>query len=69
MRVPSQDPTRLISGHLAIFLFSMVSKLLSSRRILNMSSSFSHHRVTVPPPGWVSAAHRQGVKILGTLLV
>ncbi|KAF8875995.1 glycoside hydrolase family 85 protein [Infundibulicybe gibba] len=29
---------------------------------------FSHHRVTVPPPGWVNAAHRQGVKILGTLI-
>ncbi|KAH0586839.1 hypothetical protein H2248_005684 [Termitomyces sp. 'cryptogamus'] len=30
--------------------------------------SFSHHRVTVPPPGWITAAHRQGVKILGTLI-
>ncbi|KAJ3760025.1 glycoside hydrolase family 85 protein [Lentinula raphanica] len=29
---------------------------------------FSHHRVTVPPPGWISASHRQGVKILGTLI-
>ncbi|KAJ7476940.1 glycosyl hydrolase family 85-domain-containing protein [Mycena galericulata] len=29
---------------------------------------FSHHRVTVPPPGWITAAHRQGVKILGTLI-
>ncbi|KAF8185185.1 glycoside hydrolase family 85 protein [Pholiota molesta] len=29
---------------------------------------FSHHRVTVPPPGWISAAHRQGVKMLGTLI-
>ncbi|KAJ6579582.1 glycoside hydrolase family 85 protein [Mycena vulgaris] len=29
---------------------------------------FSHHRVTVPPPGWVTAAHRQGVKMLGTLI-
>ncbi|KIY45738.1 hypothetical protein FISHEDRAFT_66793 [Fistulina hepatica ATCC 64428] len=29
---------------------------------------FSHHRVTIPPPGWVNAAHRQGVKILGTLI-
>ncbi|THU86762.1 hypothetical protein K435DRAFT_867947 [Dendrothele bispora CBS 962.96] len=25
---------------------------------------FSHHRVTVPPPGWTTAAHRQGVKML-----
>ncbi|KAH9483196.1 Cytosolic endo-beta-N-acetylglucosaminidase 1 [Psilocybe cubensis] len=29
---------------------------------------FSHHRVTIPPPGWISAAHRQGVKMLGTLI-
>ncbi|KAF8812658.1 glycoside hydrolase family 85 protein [Phlegmacium glaucopus] len=29
---------------------------------------FAHHRVTVPPPGWISAAHRQGVKMLGTLI-
>ncbi|KAI0029817.1 glycosyl hydrolase family 85-domain-containing protein [Vararia minispora EC-137] len=29
---------------------------------------FSHHRVTMPPPGWTSAAHRHGVKILGTLI-
>ncbi|KAJ7174428.1 glycosyl hydrolase family 85-domain-containing protein [Mycena filopes] len=29
---------------------------------------FSHHRVTVPPPGWITAAHRQGVKMLGTLI-
>ncbi|KAF7776476.1 CAZyme family GH85 [Agaricus bisporus var. burnettii] len=29
---------------------------------------FSHHRVTIPPPGWVNAAHRQGVKMLGVLI-
>ncbi|KAI0078448.1 hypothetical protein K474DRAFT_1706499 [Panus rudis PR-1116 ss-1] len=29
---------------------------------------FAHHRVTIPPSGWVTAAHRQGVKILGTLI-
>ncbi|KAF7292815.1 Glycoside hydrolase family 85 protein [Mycena indigotica] len=29
---------------------------------------FSHHRVTVPPPGWITTAHRQGVKMLGTLI-
>ncbi|EMD41131.1 glycoside hydrolase family 85 protein [Gelatoporia subvermispora B] len=30
--------------------------------------SFSHHRVTVPPSGWTTAAHRHGVKMLGTLI-
>ncbi|KAF8654872.1 hypothetical protein AX16_003333 [Volvariella volvacea WC 439] len=30
--------------------------------------SFSHHRVTAPPPSWSTAAHRQGVKMLGTLI-
>ncbi|KAG2126232.1 glycoside hydrolase family 85 protein [Suillus clintonianus] len=29
---------------------------------------FSHHRVTVPPSGWINAAHRQGVKMLGTII-
>ncbi|KAJ3473999.1 hypothetical protein NLI96_g12705 [Meripilus lineatus] len=29
---------------------------------------FSHHRVTVPPPGWVNASHRQGTLMLGTLI-
>ncbi|OSX60714.1 glycoside hydrolase family 85 protein [Postia placenta MAD-698-R-SB12] len=29
---------------------------------------FSHHRITVPPSGWTNAAHRQGVKMLGTLI-
>ncbi|KAH7921986.1 glycoside hydrolase family 85 protein [Leucogyrophana mollusca] len=29
---------------------------------------FSHHRVTIPPSGWTTAAHRQGVKMLGTLI-
>ncbi|KAK9845515.1 hypothetical protein WJX81_008418 [Elliptochloris bilobata] len=29
---------------------------------------FSHHLVTLPPPGWVHAAHRHGVPVLGTLI-
>ncbi|KAG9300211.1 hypothetical protein G9A89_002657 [Geosiphon pyriformis] len=29
---------------------------------------FSHKRVTVPPPQWTNAAHRNGVKIFGTYL-
>jgi mannosyl-glycoprotein endo-beta-N-acetylglucosaminidase len=29
--------------------------------------SFSHNRVTIPPPSWINAAHRHGVKILGVL--
>ena len=31
------------------------------------SLSFSHNRVTIPPPSWINAAHRHGVKILGVL--
>lgn len=34
----------------------------------NIFVYFAHHRVTIPPPGWVNAAHRQGVKMLGTLI-
>ncbi|XP_042913021.2 cytosolic endo-beta-N-acetylglucosaminidase [Parasteatoda tepidariorum] len=29
---------------------------------------FSHHLVTIPPCGWISAAHKNGVKILGTFI-
>ncbi|KAH8115639.1 glycosyl hydrolase family 85-domain-containing protein [Phellopilus nigrolimitatus] len=29
---------------------------------------FSHHRVTIPPPGWINAAHKHGVKMLGVLI-
>ena len=37
--------------------------------LIFQSSSFSHHRVTIPPPGWSTAAHRHGVKMLGVLYV
>jgi len=30
-------------------------------------SSFAHNRITIPPSGWITAAHRQGVKTLGTM--
>ncbi|XP_019643810.1 PREDICTED: cytosolic endo-beta-N-acetylglucosaminidase-like [Branchiostoma belcheri] len=29
---------------------------------------FSHHFITLPPPGWTNAAHKHGVKVLGTLI-
>ena len=29
---------------------------------------FSHHFVTIPPPGWVAAARTHGVQILGTII-
>ncbi|WCJ19945.1 Cytosolic endo-beta-N-acetylglucosaminidase 1 [Euphorbia peplus] len=29
---------------------------------------FSHCLVSLPPPGWVNAAHKHGVKVLGTFL-
>ncbi|KAG0007068.1 hypothetical protein BGZ65_009840 [Modicella reniformis] len=29
---------------------------------------FSHHRVTIPPPVWTNAAHRNGVRCLGNII-
>lgn len=29
---------------------------------------FTHHRVTVPPAGWVDSLHRLGIPVLGTLI-
>ena len=29
---------------------------------------FSHKLVTIPPYGWINAAHTHGVKVLGTLI-
>ena len=40
-----------------------------ARSVLTLGYSFAHHRVTIPPAGWITAAHRQGVKMLGTLSV
>ncbi|KAH7984328.1 hypothetical protein HPB52_019403 [Rhipicephalus sanguineus] len=30
---------------------------------------YAHHLVTIPPPGWISAGHIHGVKVLGTFSV
>lgn len=30
---------------------------------------FSHKYVTIPPSGWLNAAHRHGVPVLGTFIV
>lgn len=29
---------------------------------------FSHHRITIPPPVWINAAHRNGVRCLGNII-
>jgi len=29
---------------------------------------FGHYRLTIPPPSWVNQAHRNGARILGTLI-
>lgn len=29
---------------------------------------FSHYFITIPPFGWINAAHEHGVKVLGTII-
>ena len=29
---------------------------------------FSHHLITIPPRGWIQAAHKNGVEMLGTII-
>ncbi|XP_070377212.1 cytosolic endo-beta-N-acetylglucosaminidase-like isoform X1 [Dermacentor albipictus] len=38
-------------------------------QIIDSFVYFTHHLVTIPPPGWISAGHLHGVKVLGTLHV
>ncbi|XP_075558081.1 cytosolic endo-beta-N-acetylglucosaminidase-like isoform X1 [Dermacentor variabilis] len=38
-------------------------------QIIDTFIYYSHHIVTIPPPGWISAAHRHGVKVLGTFIL
>ncbi|XP_075539968.1 cytosolic endo-beta-N-acetylglucosaminidase-like [Dermacentor variabilis] len=36
-------------------------------QIIDSFVYYSHHLVTIPPRGWISAGHTHGVKVLGTL--
>ncbi|KAL1450283.1 hypothetical protein MTO96_028033 [Rhipicephalus appendiculatus] len=38
-------------------------------QIIDTFIYYSHYMVTIPPPGWISAAHRHGVKVLGTFIL
>ncbi|XP_075558086.1 cytosolic endo-beta-N-acetylglucosaminidase-like isoform X4 [Dermacentor variabilis] len=38
-------------------------------QIIDTFIYYSHHMVTIPPPGWISAAHKHGVKVLGTFIL
>lgn len=36
--------------------------------IVDIFIYFSHYFITIPPFGWINAAHKHGVKILGTVI-
>ncbi|XP_075558087.1 cytosolic endo-beta-N-acetylglucosaminidase-like isoform X1 [Dermacentor variabilis] len=38
-------------------------------QIIDTFIYYAHHMVTIPPPGWISAAHKHGVKVLGTFIL
>ncbi|RUP47039.1 glycosyl hydrolase family 85-domain-containing protein [Jimgerdemannia flammicorona] len=42
---------------------------ISDATISDQTRSFSHARTTIPPCNWTDAAHRNGVKMLGTFLI
>lgn len=65
LRNRKKPRTPSIFGHYAISLSSISATIYVLPRLIGFS--FSHNRVTIPPSGWISSAHRQGVKILGTL--
>ena len=37
-------------------------------QLIDIFVYFSHNLVTIPPPGWISAARTHGVQILGTII-
>jgi len=68
MKNPRHSHTPSISGHTARYLSSTSHvRRWYWRGTPDLVSSFAHHRITIPPSGWITAAHRQGVKILGTM--
>ncbi|TFK24206.1 hypothetical protein FA15DRAFT_669759 [Coprinopsis marcescibilis] len=36
--------------------------------VTDIFNYFAHHRISIPPPEWITASHRQGVPILGTII-
>lgn len=52
------DPTSSNSSHYTFLHWNTIDAFVY----------FSHHLVTIPPPGWTNAAHLHGVPVLGTFI-
>lgn len=58
-----EHPTRLRSATLLTSATGVAARRLWQWDQIDLFIYFSHHLITVPPPAWTAAAHRNGVRV------